>query len=338
MSKELPYFRWYPSDAESDSKYAALSLSELGLFHRCLNLSWMNDGLPSDPLEIGRVLRITPREVKMLWPRVSECFELREGKHCNRRQEQERLHAKGKGDKSTATAASGQKQEPGFIYLAKRNSDGAVKIGSATNVARRIAQIRYKSNDNTISLVTSFPVVNMRQAEIEIHESVSDKRVTGEWYAITVEDLKAITLWGDSYHPKGDIGGDSMGDLKYHPTPPARVRAESGSVSESKDFSSEEILTLIFACFDRHEKYDKREAREVVAQTVFGMSLDWVKLATNHDAFCAHWAGKWRYCSVTFLGWVRNDMPVPTPEKSAGEAGADSIAATLRKEFGLPDK
>lgn len=102
MPKELPYFRWYPADAESDFRYSALSLPELGLFHRCLNFSWLNDGLPADPVEIGRSLRISSRDIKTLWPRVSECFELRDGRTFNRRQEEERIHARTKSERNTS--------------------------------------------------------------------------------------------------------------------------------------------------------------------------------------------------------------------------------------------
>jgi len=102
MPKELPYFRWYPADAESDFRYSALSLPELGLFHRCLNFSWLNYGLPADPMEIGRSLRISSRDIKTLWPRVSECFELRDGRTFNRRQEEERIHARTKSERNTS--------------------------------------------------------------------------------------------------------------------------------------------------------------------------------------------------------------------------------------------
>lgn len=102
MPKELPYFRWYPADAESDFRYSALSLPELGLFHRCLNFSWLNEGLPADPMEIGRSLRVSVRDIKALWPRVSECFELRDGRAYNRRQEEERAHARTKSERNTS--------------------------------------------------------------------------------------------------------------------------------------------------------------------------------------------------------------------------------------------
>jgi hypothetical protein len=99
--KDFPYFRWYPKDAESDCQYAALSLPELGLFHRCLNHSWVNGGVPSDMQEFSRELRIPMVEVRRYWPRVSRCFiEHDDGRCRNPRQEMERDHVLEKSGKA----------------------------------------------------------------------------------------------------------------------------------------------------------------------------------------------------------------------------------------------
>ena len=67
MSRELPYFRWYPADAESDEKYSAMTDEELGFFHRCLNKAWKNDGLPADSVRRALVMK-TPQEIAdRLW-------------------------------------------------------------------------------------------------------------------------------------------------------------------------------------------------------------------------------------------------------------------------------
>jgi uncharacterized protein YdaU (DUF1376 family) len=100
MAKELPYFRWFPKDAEADAKYAAMSLAELGLFHRCLNASWTNDGLPTNPEEIARVLRIPVKEFAKLWPRVVVCFSGQERLY-NSRQEIERTRAISKSEQAS---------------------------------------------------------------------------------------------------------------------------------------------------------------------------------------------------------------------------------------------
>ena len=97
MPKELPYFRWYPTDAESDSQYTAMTLTELGLYHRCLNHAWTNDGLPSVIGDLARELRLPTRELLRSWDRVSRCFVLQsDGRLRNSRQESERENARNK--------------------------------------------------------------------------------------------------------------------------------------------------------------------------------------------------------------------------------------------------
>jgi len=90
--KLLPYFKWFPSDAESDEKYAAMSMAERGLFHTAMNYSWINDGLPVDPVEVARVLRVPIKEFNKLWVRVSICF-IGSERLRNPRQEVERQGA-----------------------------------------------------------------------------------------------------------------------------------------------------------------------------------------------------------------------------------------------------
>lgn len=95
MAKELPYFRWYPKDAESDEKYGSMEDDELGFFHRCLNKSWMNEGIPTDPDARARLMK-TPRAIAdKRWEQVKKCFvpsTMFPGKLVNPRQEEERLH------------------------------------------------------------------------------------------------------------------------------------------------------------------------------------------------------------------------------------------------------
>lgn len=274
LAKELPYFRWYPADAESDSKYASLDLAELGLYHRCLNHAWLNNGIPDDLTELSRELRIPEKEVRRLWPRVSRCFVVSPDMRArNPRQEEERRMAVSKSDKASSSATAGQKNEPGFIYLATRASDGAVKIGSTNNVARRIAQLKYRYRAESITLTDSFRVEDMCRSESEIHASVADKRVAGEWYAITDEDKTAITLWGDK-----------EGDSQYHPSPRAY---ESESVSESKDLpvpktTKTENTTLPRWVLDEHYQIFAKVAREfwrdLIDEDLSGWYWEWTNL------------------------------------------------------------
>ena len=105
MSKLLPFFRWYPADAESDADYAALSLEELGLFHRCLNLAWANDGLPTDPERLRESLRLSKSKFDRAWSQVSKFFHGTD-RLRNSRQELERNHAREKREKASESISS----------------------------------------------------------------------------------------------------------------------------------------------------------------------------------------------------------------------------------------
>ncbi len=109
LSKTLPYFKWYPSDAESDAKYAAMDDAELGFFHRCLNKSWTNGGLPVDPTERARILGRSKTYADKKWQRVGKCFQPSDADPdllINPRQEKERKAAVEKSEQATSAVRS----------------------------------------------------------------------------------------------------------------------------------------------------------------------------------------------------------------------------------------
>lgn len=212
---KLPYFRWFPSEAEVDEDYRCLSLEEIGLFHHCLNWGWIQDGLPEDTEAIRKTINVSKSEFNRAWPKVSRKFELVDGRWRNKRQEEERIRVKSKSDKNSANSAYGQSSGPGHIYLVQRDN-GQIKIGSTENVARRIAQLKYKYNAQGLKLLASFRVSDMRESETSLHREYEGKRATGEWFALSREDVSKIriTLGGDKSITDT---GDSKGDNKYHP-------------------------------------------------------------------------------------------------------------------------
>jgi uncharacterized protein YdaU (DUF1376 family) len=102
--KRLPFFKWFPADAESDELYSSMDDQELGFFHRCLNKSWLNNGLPSEPTELCRVLKMTLPNFERVWRRVQKAFYEQDGRLYNRRQEQERTEAIHKSEQATDAA------------------------------------------------------------------------------------------------------------------------------------------------------------------------------------------------------------------------------------------
>lgn len=103
MRKALPYFRWYPADAETDENFRAMTDAEIGYYIRCLNHSWMNGGLPADSNERARIMRVTPKYDRKAWDRVGRCFQLSSDgteRLVNPRQEHERRDAIEKSEKA----------------------------------------------------------------------------------------------------------------------------------------------------------------------------------------------------------------------------------------------
>lgn len=80
----------------------------------------------------------------------------------------------------------------GFIYVASIESDKSLfKIGMAGNVKQRIDALRTAS-PYLLSLACAFFVPNMRFAERALHDRYADKRIRGEWFRLSREDLNDI--------------------------------------------------------------------------------------------------------------------------------------------------
>ncbi len=93
MAKLLPYFKWFPADAETDDFYATLTNDELAVYHRCLNRAWMNDGIPADMDVLAVLCRMDREQFDRVWAKVGQRWatsERNSEKLVNRRQEEER--------------------------------------------------------------------------------------------------------------------------------------------------------------------------------------------------------------------------------------------------------
>ena len=105
--KSLPYFHWYPADAETDANFRAMDDADIGFYIRCLNHAWINGGIPADPKERARVLRTRLDTANKRWLRVGKCFTKSlndELLFVNSRQETERESACSKSLKASESA------------------------------------------------------------------------------------------------------------------------------------------------------------------------------------------------------------------------------------------
>ncbi len=141
MQKSLPFFKWYPADALSDIDYVSLDLAAKGLFHDCLNYSWVNDGLPPDPIAIARLLRIEKQKFMKLWAQISKLFPQGVGGQLrNSRQELEREAAHQKSAKASESVKHRYERTTNDLLRARAlDSESESESESDTEVRRRSA-------------------------------------------------------------------------------------------------------------------------------------------------------------------------------------------------------
>lgn len=84
-------FQFYPRDFLANSKVARMSMTERGIYITLLSYAWIDDGIPSEPEQIARLVRIPATKFGRIWAGVlSECFVPHRGKLVNPRQERQR--------------------------------------------------------------------------------------------------------------------------------------------------------------------------------------------------------------------------------------------------------
>lgn len=82
-----------------------------------------------------------------------------------------------------------KEKKPGFVYLL--HHDGLYKIGMATKLSRRLMQISPRM-PHEVTLIHSIKTDDMVGLEALLHECYADKRMNGEWFALSDEDVRDI--------------------------------------------------------------------------------------------------------------------------------------------------
>lgn len=106
--------------------------------------------------------------------------------------------------------------------------------------------------------------------------------------------------------------------------------------SNGKTQISDSELQEVSDGFDRHLKHANREPRDLVIQQVLSMNgkFDWPKFRERHGPYCAYYAEKgWRFCTVTFLGWINAGMPPAPPNEGQKETAAQRYARKKAEEM-----
>lgn len=78
----------------------------------------------------------------------------------------------------------------GFVYVMHRR-DGLYKIGRTNNIDRRLHEVSKKLRER-VSLICAFRVFDPALSELELHNQFKEKRVKGEWFSLSQEDIDYI--------------------------------------------------------------------------------------------------------------------------------------------------
>ena len=138
MSKQLPYYKMYPADADTDENFRLMSYEQRGLYWTLLDHAWLNDGLPVSSEDLMALLRIGNVEFNRLWKRVSVCFPEVGDRRRNKRQEEERVLALSKSKKATDSVRS--------RYVRNTDVDTNVAIRAYVSVSESSEELKEKKD------------------------------------------------------------------------------------------------------------------------------------------------------------------------------------------------
>jgi len=156
VSQSLPFYKMYPKDFDTDENVKLLDAREAGIYLFALNHAWVNDGLPSDPAEIGRMLKIPIRDFRAAWARVSKCFHTcDDGRLRNKRQEEERNHAKAKSEQASKSVRARRDRSPAPDGQEELNGNSTAALRSyevsKPSVGVRTSESEYASSSECSS-------------------------------------------------------------------------------------------------------------------------------------------------------------------------------------------
>lgn len=196
MSKQLPFYKMYVADAETDENFRMLEDAELGFYWRCLNHSWVNGGLPADPDKRARALR-TPREMAdKLWQMVQCCFVLSEDgtRYLNDRQERERADAISKSECNTKAVRSRYERKSnvatdGVRTKNERKSNVAIRASESESVSESL-EVNQEDKEKVFVMPVPVPagVTSESMEKVrELFESTSKPLNDEDWIAFAHE-------------------------------------------------------------------------------------------------------------------------------------------------------
>lgn len=97
--------------------------------------------------------------------------------------------------KRVATKQEDLYSRSGFVYVLFIEDSSGIrfyKVGMASSLSERI-KTHQCSSPFLVQIACSYFTENMRREERSIHEQIKDKKIRGEWFDLSHEDLIAIS-------------------------------------------------------------------------------------------------------------------------------------------------
>lgn len=88
--EDRPSFPWYVKDWFSSEDRPKMSYEARGVYRELLDYAWLHHGIPSDRKTLAEWLGISERKLGLLWGMFAQCWEERDGRLYNGKQERVR--------------------------------------------------------------------------------------------------------------------------------------------------------------------------------------------------------------------------------------------------------
>jgi len=136
--KKAVWFKFYPSDFDTDENVRLMDDADLGFYLRCLNHAFINGSLPADMGRLARIMRCSTEYAADRWRTVGKCFVAGADAErlVNPRQEKDRIEineywtARSRAGRASANARKQRANQQPYNYVATK---GQQESNTCTN-------------------------------------------------------------------------------------------------------------------------------------------------------------------------------------------------------------
>lgn len=203
-----PAFMFYPGDWRKDPALRVCSVAARGLWMDVLCLMHESDqyghlsvnGVGISAEQLARLVGESLPVVRKLLAELEShnVFSRNDqGVIYSRRMvadEQRRQFQAREGKKGGSPSLGVEYNRPGHIYVMRRSSDGAVKIGISATPTKRLYRVRQQFPSCVVDLVATSTVDDMGTTEAALHQRYKENAIggAGEWFALDEPELNDL--------------------------------------------------------------------------------------------------------------------------------------------------